>query len=165
MIWGLSGRFEIASLRDAGVRSYSLTPDCRAEGLHPFGSLSGLSRFSLSEAVEEFPGSLYILTVVWGMSGCPEIASLRDASVRSFSLAPDCSAEGLHPFGSVVWGYRVSASSRLFNPNRSWNITIRNHLRRICLYINVYAIKRKPLQGRANPRALHDSAITLFSVS
>lgn len=42
VIWGLSGRFEIASLRDAGVRSHSLTPDCRAEGLHPFGSLSGV---------------------------------------------------------------------------------------------------------------------------
>lgn len=158
----MSGRFEIASLLDAGVRSYSLPPDCRAKGLHPFGSAVWGSLF---EAVEEFPGSLYILTVVWGMSGCPEIASLRDAGVRSYSLAPDCRAEGLHPFGSVVWGYRDSASSRLFNPNRSWNITIRNHLRRICLYINVYAIKRKPLQGRANPRALHDSAITLFSVS
>ena len=42
MIWGLSGCFEIASLWDAGVRSYSLTPDCSAEGLHPFGSLSGV---------------------------------------------------------------------------------------------------------------------------
>ena len=45
VIWGLSGRFEIASLRDAGVRSFSLTPDCRAEGLYPFGSLSGVIEF------------------------------------------------------------------------------------------------------------------------
>ena len=42
VVWGLSGRFEIASLRDAGVRSYSLPPDCSAEGLYPFGSLSGV---------------------------------------------------------------------------------------------------------------------------
>ena len=68
-------------------------------GCTPSVPCLGLSRFSLSEAVEEFPGSLYILTVVWGMSGRPEIASLWDAGVRSFSLAPDCSSEGLHPFG------------------------------------------------------------------
>ena len=96
VVWGLSGRFKIASLQDAGVRSYSLPQTAEPRGCTPSAPCLGLSRFSLSEAVEEFPGSLYILTVVWGMSGRPEIASLRDAGVRSYSLPPDCRAEGLH---------------------------------------------------------------------
>ena len=97
VVWGLSGRFEIASLRDAGVRSYSLPQTAEPRGCTPSVPCLGLSRFSLSEAVEEFPGSLYILTVVWGLSGRFEIASPRDAGVRLFSLTPDCRAEGCNP--------------------------------------------------------------------
>lgn len=113
-------------------------------GATPSVPCLGLSRFSLSEAVEEFPGSLYILTVVWGMSGCFEIASLQDAGVRSYSLPPDCRAEGLHPFGFLSGVIEFQPLRGCLTQIGHWNITIRNHLRRICLYINVYAIKRKP---------------------
>ncbi len=82
--------------------------------------------------------------MIWGLSGCLEIASLRDAGVRSFSLTPDCRAEGLHPFGSLSGVIEIQPLRGCLTQIGHWNITIRNHLRRICLYINVYAIKRKP---------------------